>query len=136
MAILHSLPGVEVTVWSKESRLEECHDFEDEVKPSLEHKTVSKYIQSETDAEFYFVLKVGEPYEHDCDELGFFIILDGCEVDVDGHLCSPGELAEEYEWEREVRGMEMQDAEGARVKKFRFSKVHKSKSLIHHINKY
>jgi hypothetical protein len=126
MAILESLLGVEVTIWSNGSQLAEYDDHDDEVIQKWKHKTVSKYIESKSDAEFFFKLKVGKPYEHDCDELGFAIILDGCEENVDRHLCSPDSLEDNDEWEFDVHGVETHDAEGAKLKKFRFSKLHTS----------
>jgi hypothetical protein len=126
MAILDSLPGVSVAIWSNGSKLTEYDDLDDEVKPSWRHKTTSKYVESESDAEFFFNLQVGYPYEHDCDDLGFFIYIDGCE-ESDGHLCGRNELDEDGEWETDVRGIEIWDAEGPKVKKFRFSNLNKSK---------
>ena len=95
-----------------------------------------RYIESETNAEFFFKLKVGKPYEHDCDELGFAIILDGCEENIDSHLCSPENLKEDDEWEFDVHGVETYDVEGAKLKKFRFSKLHTSRYLISHSENY
>lgn len=136
MAIIESLLGVEVTIWSNGSKLAEYDDHEDEVRPKWKHKTVSKYIECDTDVEFFFKLKVGEPYEHDCDELGFSIVLDGCEENVDSHLCSPGDLEEDDEWEYDVHGVEIHDAEGAKLKRFRFSKLYTSRDPISHSDIY
>jgi hypothetical protein len=134
MAILDSLLGVEVEIWSDGSKLTEYDDLGDKVRQSWKHKTVSKYIESESDAEFFFRLKVGKPYEHDCDELGFSIILDGCEENVDSHLCSPENL-EDGEWEYDVHGVETYDAEGAKLKRFKFSKLRTSWYSIRHLHK-
>lgn len=136
MAIIDSLLGVEVSVWSDGAKLPEYDGQDDEVRQSWRHKTVSRYIESETDAEFFFKLKVGKPYKHDCDELGFAIILDGCEENVDSILCSPDNLEEDDEWEFDVHGVETYDVEGAKLKKFKFSKLHISRYLIHHSEKY
>jgi hypothetical protein len=127
MAILDSLQGVEVTVWSEGSKLTEYPDDDDEVKRSWKHKTVSNYIESITGAEFFFRLRVGEPYEHDCDELGFSIILDGSEENIDSILCSPDDLEGGSRWEFDVHGVETYDAEGAKLKRFKFSKLRTSK---------
>lgn len=127
MAILESLVGVEVTIWCDGSQLVEYDDDEDEVRQRWKHKTVSKYVESKTDAEFFFRLTVSKPYEHDCDELGFAIILDGCEENIDSHLCSPDSLEDDDEWEYDVHGVETHDAEGAKLKRFKFSKLHTSR---------
>lgn len=134
MAVLDSLPGVEVTIWSEGSKLKEYDDDGDQVRQSWKHKTVSKYIESETDAAFYFKLQVGKPYEHDCDELGFAIILDGCEENIDSHLCCSDDLDDDGEWELDVHGVETHDAEGAKIKRFRFAKLHKSRYHISHLD--
>jgi hypothetical protein len=136
MAILDSLLGVEVTIWSNGSRLEEYDDDEDEVRQKWKHKTVSKYIESKTNAEFFFRLQARRPYEHDCDELGFAIILDGCEENVDSHLCSPENLKDDEEWKCDVHGDETYDPEGAKLKKFKFSKLHTSWYFISHAGIY
>lgn len=133
MAILDSLEGVEVCVWSRGSKLTEYHDDEDEVRRSWSHKTMSNYIESVTDAEFFIRLKVGQSYEHDCDELGFSIIMDGCEEDIDKILCGRDDLVDD-DWEYDAHGVENHDAEGAKLQRFRFSKLLTSKYPDPHLN--
>lgn len=55
--------------------------------------------------------------------------MDGCEENIDSHLCSPGDLEEDDEWEYDVHGVETHDAKGAKLKRFRFSKLHTSRDL-------
>jgi hypothetical protein len=130
MAVLDSLPGIEVTICNDGAPLSEYPDLEDDSVPDRKHRVVTNYIQSSAGVPFSFTLKVGPPYEHDCDYLGFFITLDG-ETDEVGHLCGRDQLEENPEWEEEVRGNEIVDADGiAKLKKFKFTELTLSMVLI------
>jgi hypothetical protein len=60
MAILGSLPSIEVTVWSGGDQLTEYDPPGDETHQ--QDKTVTKYIESVDDAEFFFKVEVSDLY--------------------------------------------------------------------------
>jgi len=83
MAVLDGLPGIKVEVRINGEPLVE-YDDDEEYKPQDEDipedrraKTVSKYIESQTDQEFTINLTLERPYEYDCDGLEFHTYIDG-----------------------------------------------------------
>jgi hypothetical protein len=87
MAVLESLPGVEVCVCVDGNALEEYKDDE-EVKvtpgPVGEHqasKTVSKYIESITGKEFCIRATISPAFLFDCPRLSFKLRIDGKRMD-------------------------------------------------------
>jgi hypothetical protein len=83
MAILEDFPSIEATVRVGGEALAEYDDDEeyepqgDDVPQYRRAEVVSKYIESETGAEFTINVSLGEPYEMDCPSLGFHILVDG-----------------------------------------------------------
>jgi hypothetical protein len=83
MAILNSLPGLEVFVCIDGEPLEEYNDNEEEeVEETLvaEHQaasTVSKYVESASDKEFYINIVLGTSFKMDCETLMAPIKIDG-----------------------------------------------------------
>lgn len=125
MAILETVPGVEVTTWCNGTELYEYPDTEEAVDPTVEHKVATKYVQSTADAEFSLKLVVTPSFKLGRNDLGFFITLDG-ESDEAGILCGPQDLDEEGKWELDVRGWETVDRDGAKFRRFKFGKLLKS----------
>ena len=132
MAILESVPGVEVTIWCNGTELYEYPDTEEAVDPTIEDKVVTKYVQSTADAEFSLKLVVTSSYKLGRNDLGFFISLDG-ESDEAGILCGPQDLDKEGEWELDVRGWETVDRDDAKFRRFKFGKL--LISTIYHLMK-
>jgi hypothetical protein len=83
MAILNSLPGLEVFVCIDGEPLEEYNDDkEEEVEETLvaEHQaasTVSEYVESTSDKEFYINIVLGTSFKMDCETLMAPIKIDG-----------------------------------------------------------
>ena len=123
MAILASVPGIEVTIWCNGSQLQEYPDDGGEgIEPTVEHKTITKYVESTADAEFSIRFTIMPPFELGRKYLGFFITLDG-ETDNVGNLCSQLDLDENGEWNFEVQGLESLNEECAIERAFKFGKL-------------
>lgn len=82
MAVLDGLAGIGAEVRVNDEPLVE-YDDDEEYKPQEdipEHrraKTVSRYIESQTDQEFTINLSIQKPYEFDCEGIQFQIQVDG-----------------------------------------------------------
>lgn len=132
MAVLQSLPGIEVFVCVKGEALEEYDD--DEAQADVESgetnqyqasKTVSKYIESVTDQEFAIKLLVGNPYYFDCGSLGFSIRVDGRKVR--SPLLRRDEYSSVNGWSQDVRGIRAEEGEKSLIRPFKFAEIKKSK---------
>jgi hypothetical protein len=82
MAVLPSLPGIEVTVCVNKVPLKEYFDDEPSENPgrhrdSLAPRIVSKYIEAITDQEFTLHFRVAKPYDVDSPSLVFSTSVDG-----------------------------------------------------------
>lgn len=130
MAKIDALPGIEVDIISNGVILPEYPDDDySEVVPRLADRTVSRYIESESEQEFTFQFTVKPPYKHDCDYVGFYITIDGENLN-DGQLCGPGHLDDDDSWVDTVSGIErdMASKQGRRLHqhiftKFKFNKI-------------
>ena len=81
MAILPSLPGLEVRIFVGKRYLEEFPDYDVQAEPGalgaeLARKTVAKYVQSTT-SEFLINFKVAFDFHFNFPTLGFEVYLDG-----------------------------------------------------------
>jgi hypothetical protein len=134
MAILASVPGIEVAIWCNGTQLQEYLDESgDGVEPAVEHRTTTKYVESTANAEFSVKFTVTPPFEFGRKDLGFFITLDG-ETDNVGNLCSQLDLDENGEWNFDVRGLETVYKEGAIERAFKFAKLLLSTNLLSLLN--
>jgi hypothetical protein len=120
MAILKGLTGIRVTILSAGKKLDEHKKIEP--RGAFCNRTVSKYIESTTDAEFSFKLRVSEGYQLDCPTLLFTIYVDG--QSIGGRLCGA------YEpiyggWTKEIEGIKLPTDKRNVVdlRKFRFSEL-------------
>jgi hypothetical protein len=125
MAILDNLSGVEVTIFCNSTEVAEYPDDGDEVRLGWKHKTISNYIESISDTEFFIQLRVGPPYKFDCDNLSFNIIFDGDEAAADGYVCHPADFVNGV-WEDEANGREVPTNRGRMLRKYKFAKIETS----------
>lgn len=121
MAVVKTLPGVKITIWSDGQQLKE---YKGKARPpgGPVDKTVSRFIKATTDKEFSFKIRVSESYRLDGPNLLFHLYVDG--VSVGGVLCGEYELIH-GSWGKEVEGVK-QPTEKRNVvglRKFRFSEL-------------
>jgi hypothetical protein len=148
MAILDSIPGLEVFVCVDGEPLEE-YDDDDDGKGEVEHtqfaeyqgaRTVGKFVESVSDKEFSIRINLETSYVMDCASLLFPIY-------IDGKRCFEAVLAKSY-YSQSVQGSRVlsrvtTNLRGVRVvapgieerellQKFKFSKIGISKLLLTH----
>ncbi|KAE9368743.1 hypothetical protein N431DRAFT_347016 [Stipitochalara longipes BDJ] len=126
MAILASLPGIEVSVIVKEQSLAEY--FDDDFDLVLEPITVSNYIQSETGKEFSIKLVVKDPFNLSYPTLGFQIYVDGVKVREPLLRRTKFEQGDGY-WESMWSGIKLStgdDEQNCVEHPFKFSEIHTS----------
>jgi hypothetical protein len=123
MAVVRSLPGVKISVYSGGQKLKE---YRVKKGPPRSHvnkgKSVSRLIEAATDAEFSFRVHVSNPYQLDCPTLLFSVYVDG--MSVGGVLCGEYELIH-GSWTKHVEGVK-QPTEKRNVvglRKFTFSEL-------------
>jgi hypothetical protein len=87
MAVIPDLLGLEITVCVDGTPLTEYEDDEPRgqaLSVTREGipagKSISKYIESETDREFAIDLTISNPFKLDCPSLGFSLLIDGVRV--------------------------------------------------------
>ena len=131
MAIIVSVPGIEVAICCNGIQLQEYpDDIEGGMSLELREKTVTKYVQSSAGAEFSVKYIVTQPFELGGKDLGFYITLDG-ETDGTGVICSPADLDEYGKWEYDESGLESVYSVGATLRPFQFAKLLLSIAIIH-----
>jgi hypothetical protein len=87
MAVIPDLLGFEITVCVDGTPLPEYADDEPEEETlpvtfgeTPAAKSISKYIESETDQEFAIGLTISSPFKVDCPSLGFSLLIDGVRI--------------------------------------------------------
>lgn len=121
MAVVKTLPGVKITVWSDGKQLKEYRSKTGPLGDPI-NKTVSRFIEATTDKEFSFKIHVSDSYQLDGPNLLFDLYVDG--VSVGGVLCGEYELIH-GSWTKEVEGVK-QPTEKRNVvglRKFVFSEL-------------
>jgi hypothetical protein len=121
MAVLDSLPGlaVSVSVAAKELPEYECRDE----KPSgaLANKSVLRYIESISDAEFVINFQVSPPFQFGCAALDFKVCIDGHRVK--GMICDKAQVNHGH-WARTLSGRKTRYQDGrAELRKFKFASI-------------
>jgi hypothetical protein len=135
MAIADFLPGIEAQVFVNGETATEYAD-EDEIQ--VEHaspevakyqasRTISKYIEAESDHPVSIKLSVDPPYSVNMDsKVGFYISVDG--IPAWESTCSrPAVKKNGGHWDDEVLGVKEGKGRGCREKKFRFVAIKTSK---------
>ncbi|PMD38440.1 hypothetical protein L207DRAFT_585338 [Hyaloscypha variabilis F] len=126
MAILSSLPGIQVTVCVGGQDAPE-HDDND-MEPNPEPNLVSSYIEAETMMEFSIKLIVQDPFNLSYPTLGFQIYVDGVKVREPLLRRVIFEKANGY-WESMWGGIKLStgdDQENCVERPFKFSEIHTS----------
>jgi hypothetical protein len=101
MAVVKSLPGVKITIWSDDRQLTE-YRCKTELPGDTADSFVSRFIEATTEAEFYFKIYVSENYQLDSPNLLFDIYVDG--KSVGGVVCGEYELIT-GKWTKKVEGV-------------------------------
>lgn len=121
MAVVQSLPGVKISVYSGGQKLKEYRIKKGPPRSHVDKsKSVSRLIKAATGAEFSFRVHVSNPYQLDCPTLLFNMYVDG--ISVGGVLCGEYELIH-GSWIKHVEGVK-QPTEKRNVvglRKFTFS---------------
>ena len=127
MAVLESLPGIEVSITIDGVALHEYRDPDDNQNSAAsEHrasKTVSQYVEVSTGKEFCIQLSVGNPYKFDCSSLAFELCVDSKSV-VSQCLTKRRYLKLHSHWTLSIRGIE---SSGNIFKPFKFAEIKTSK---------
>lgn len=121
MAVVKTLPGVKITIWSGGQKLKE-YKSKTGLPGGPTNQTVSRFIEATTDKEFSFNIRVSKSYQLDDPNLLFNLHVDG--LSVGGVLCSEYELIH-GSWTKEVEGVK-QPTEKRNVvglRKFIFSEL-------------
>lgn len=145
MAISKVQPGIAATILIDGQPATEHQDTDDvevvHTDPVIAKyqasRTVSTYIESESEKTFSIKLSVGLPYGHkkmECSKLGFHVVVDGVQA-TEVHCPRPWWKAQEDEaaWENEIKGVE-EVAKGKRdgtLKEFKFAHISTSMSCVH-----
>jgi hypothetical protein len=127
MAILSSLPGIQVTVCVGGQDAPE-HDDND-MEPNPEPNLVSSYIEAETMMEFSIKLIVQDPFDLFYPTLGFQIYVDGVKVREPLLRRVIFEKANGY-WESMWGGIKLStgdDQQNCVERPFKFSEIHTCK---------
>jgi hypothetical protein len=105
------------------------YDDPDQTNDPQNNKTISKYIESVTDAEFSIRFKVSDSYKFDCDFLAFTIVIDGQTV-IRSWLSDMQQLVE-------VKGVKQPhtDAKYANLHKFKFTNITTGKCVCVEVEK-
>jgi hypothetical protein len=135
MAVLDDLPGIEVDVRINGEPLVEYDDDEeyqpqgDEVPEHRKAKTVSKYIKSETDAEFTVNLSVNRRYNFECPSIDFLTSVDGIAVSCI-LVRKSTYLERKKSWKYASKGYTSRDLirKTKTIQNFKFAKVETNKS--------
>jgi hypothetical protein len=123
MAVVKSLPGVKISVYSSGQKLKEYRIKKGSPGSHVDKgKSVSRLIKAATDAEFSFRVHVSNSYQLACPTLLFSLYVDG--MSVGGVLCGEYELIH-GSWTKHVEGVK-QPTEKRNVvglRKFTFSEL-------------
>lgn len=134
MAILPSIPGIEVQVYidgkpakehSDEVGLEE-KNFENEASKYRAGVTIAKYVESISDKTFALKLSVNSPYDFGIDGeiLQFAVLVDGKKVRAP--LVLKSKYFKEHGWSKLIEGIRTQE-DASVIQKFRFASINISK---------
>jgi hypothetical protein len=77
MAVLESLPGIEVIVCTEDEALKEYNTGHNEEAGGIDQHKVTKYIEAETGKVFTIKLIAREPFKMTCPALSFEVYVDG-----------------------------------------------------------
>ena len=132
MAILNLLPGLEVSVCVDGQHLQECDTENDEIKQAnpviVEHlkaRTITKYIESETDKIFTIKASFGPDFKKDCPKISIDFDVDG--VFMDSRFLSPPDPG----YETVCKGKRCGSGQKATVRAMKFAKIEASKQARH-----
>jgi hypothetical protein len=121
MAVLNSLPGLAVSVSVAGKELPEYEHREDESDGPLANKTVLRYIESISDAEFAINFRISPPFQLDCYALNFRVSIDGKRVR--GKICGQDKIKHGH-WARALLGdMTIRHDGRAELRKFKFASL-------------
>jgi hypothetical protein len=121
MAVVETLPGVKITIWSNGKQMKEYKNKTGSPRGPVK-KSVTRSVEATTNTEFSFKICVADSLQLDCPNLLFNMYVDG--VSVGGVLCSEYELLH-GKWTKEVEGVK-QPTEKRNViglRKFMFSEL-------------
>lgn len=133
MAILDALPGVEVSILINGQSVEEYVDAGEEVDGPLASKTVVKYIEAISDAEFAVkasVLPAFRVHMQAMSDLAFQVYIDGKWA---AGCCWEDEINNVHTfWNQRIDGFHNKDATGrSTINHFKFADVEISWFTIH-----
>lgn len=140
MALLDSLPGVEVTVCVEGEALQEYAAENDEVvhqdKAVVYHQqqvTTTKFIESATGKPFLVRVNVKAPFKMNCDNIAFAVRVDGKHIRKS--LMSKKDFAkimngEREDWSVNIEGPIEQVGSGWVVRLMHFAEIQSSKLSI------
>ncbi|KAI9730149.1 MAG: hypothetical protein M1818_008243 [Claussenomyces sp. TS43310] len=121
MAVLDSIPGIKVCIRVAGEELREYEPKHDRVEGPLAEKTVIKYIEAVSDAEFDIKISVDKSYKMNCHHITFDIYIDGKAVR--SPTCKASRL-HRHHWSRITEGLEELGSTGGNfLKKFRFASI-------------
>ncbi|PVH81475.1 hypothetical protein DL98DRAFT_587389 [Cadophora sp. DSE1049] len=139
MALLESLPGVEVTVCVDGEALKEYNTENDivtnknRVAARQKSRTITKYIEATTGKGFLVKIVVKAPYKMNCHNISFTVEVDGQYIK--SHLMTKNNLAKDLngpkkEWSCSIEGpVEKVRSRGA-VKCMHFTEIHSTDEAL------
>lgn len=121
MAILNSIPGLAVSVAVAANELPEYECRDEEPQGPFANKTVLRYIESVSDAEFVIKFQISPPFQLGCAALHFKVCIDGHPVK--GTICKNSRVKHGH-WARALSGdrTALEDGRGE-LRKFKFASI-------------